>query len=249
MPYGFYISAGGANAQMRRMEVIANNMANVDTVGFKPDQMVFKARFSEAIEQGKATPWTGSLEDVGGGVSLDQVVTKFGQGPLKATGGKLDIAIEGNSFFLVQDGEDSLLTRAGNFSLTSDGTVVNQGGRPVLDDGGTPIQLDPLQRWEVMSDGSIRQGEDQFQLAMVKPTSLRDLVKKGENLFELNEEPTPTPIAERRVKSGFLEMSGVNSMLAMTEMIETTRAMEMNINMMKNHDEMIGGLISRVLKV
>jgi len=68
MPYGLYLSAEGAHAQSKRLEVIAHNLANVDTVGFKRELALFQSRFAEAIEQGMVSPGTGAIEDVGGGV-------------------------------------------------------------------------------------------------------------------------------------------------------------------------------------
>jgi flagellar basal-body rod protein FlgF len=77
MPYGLYISAEGANVQGRRLEVIANNLANVDTVGFKKDLAVFQARYAEGIKQGLVPPDTGAIENEGGGVMSVETVTDF----------------------------------------------------------------------------------------------------------------------------------------------------------------------------
>ena len=147
MPYGLYISAEGAQVQSRRLDVIANNIANVDTVGFKRDLAVMQSRNAEAVERGLVSPagtdpWRG-LNDVGGGVQFRQTVTDFSSGPLKKTGNPSDVALQGDGFFVVRKGQDRLLTRAGNFRLTAAGDLVTQQGYPVLGEGNTPIALEP----------------------------------------------------------------------------------------------------------
>jgi flagellar basal body rod protein FlgG len=92
------------------------------------------------------------------------------------------------------------------------------------------------------------QGTTRQTLAVVKPASLGDLAKTGENLFRPLAETRPVPPAERAVTSGFLEMSGVQPTTEMTSMIEASRMLEANINVMKTQDQMLSGLISRVLK-
>jgi flagellar basal-body rod protein FlgF len=105
VPYGLYISAEGAAAQQRRLEVIANNMANSDTVGFKQDVATFQARYSEAIQRGMASPGDQSINNLGGGVKMFDVATDFSKSNLATTNKQLDFAIPGKGFFHVQ-GED-----------------------------------------------------------------------------------------------------------------------------------------------
>src|SRR4051812_44117515 len=115
MPYGMYISAEGAAAQAQRLEVIANNMANVDTVGFKQDVPTFQARFSEAIQRGQAQPGDRSINDIGGGVKIVGVQTDHSAGEMKRTGNDFDLAINGKGFFHVRgDDGNQYLTRAGD---------------------------------------------------------------------------------------------------------------------------------------
>ena len=247
MPYGLYISAEGAQAQSTLLDVIANNMANVDTVAFKRELAVFQARYAEAIEQGSATPGFGSMEDIGGGIEVRETKTDFSPGPLQHTQNRSDVAIEGEGFFVVQKGEEALLTRAGNFTVAANGRLTTQQGYDVLDDAGTPIIIrDP--RWEITSAGMVRQQGGGQSLALVKPQSLGDLVKVGENLFRPLAEPQPIPPAQRSVESGFLEASGVEPTTEMVAMIQAARALEANINLIKAQDEMLGGLINRAMR-
>ena len=158
VPYGMYLSAAGAQAQTRRLEVVANNLANVDTVGFKRQLAVFQARFAEAIQRGQAKAGSGSINDPGGGVEMVPSKTDFTPGPLKNTKTPTDMAIDGDGFFVVDKGGEHYLTRAGNFRLTDRGQLVTQQGYPVLSENLSPITIDPLAGdWQLAGSGTIRQ--------------------------------------------------------------------------------------------
>ncbi len=160
MPYGLYISAEGAQAQTRRLDVIANNIANVDTVGFKRDLAVMQSRYSEAIERGMASPGEAAQSDIGGGVQFQESVTDFSQGPLRRTGNPTDAALQGDGFFVVRKGQERMLTRAGNFRLKPTGELVTQQGYPVLSEDNTPITINPDGgRWDIGAYGQCHSGE------------------------------------------------------------------------------------------
>jgi flagellar basal-body rod protein FlgF/flagellar basal-body rod protein FlgG len=245
-----YISAEGANAQAERLEVIANNMANVDTVGFKQDVPTFQARFAEAIQKGYATPGDQSINDIGGGVKLMNVATDYSTGDFKRTGNDLDFAIAGKGFFHVKgDDGQQYLTRAGDFATDARGRLVTQNGhRPVLDQSGGEIVLTPNVPWSISPDGFINQAGSLHPLGMSEPQSLNELTKMGNNLFKANGPVRPLELGERNVRQGFLEMSGSSPVRQMMAMIETTRAFEANSRMIQNQDSMLGSLISRVLQ-
>jgi flagellar basal-body rod protein FlgF/flagellar basal-body rod protein FlgG len=245
-----YISAEGAAAQAQRLEVIANNLANVDTAGFKQDLPTFQARFAEAIQQGQAQAGDGSMNDIGGGVKIINVDTDHSNGLLKHTGNDFDLAINGSGFFHVRgDDGQQYLTRAGNFTLDTQGRLVTQNGhRPVLDQGGSEIVLLRDLPWSVSPDGFISQGGAIFALGMSQPESLDELLKIGNNLFQATGNVRPLQLAERNIRQGYLEMSGANPVRQMMAMIETTRAFEANTRMIQNQDTMLGSLISRVLQ-
>lgn len=250
MPYGLYISAEGARAQSQRLEVIANNVANVNTVGFKPDGAAFQARFSEAIQRGHAAPGDRSLHNVGGGVKVIETVTNFAAGRLKETGKDSDLAIIGDGFFQVAgpDGR-TLLTRAGDLRLDHAGRLLTAGGLPVLDTGGSGVQLARNQPWEVSRAGVVLQGEGGAPLALVRPNSLDELTKVGANLFAARGEVQPIPTDAREVRSGFLEMSTANPTRQMMAMIEASRAFEANARMIQTQDAAMEGLVGRLLRV
>jgi flagellar basal-body rod protein FlgF len=247
MPYGLYLSAEGAQAQSTRLDVIAHNLANVDTVGFKRELAILQARYAEAIEEGLSEPGTGGIDDLGGGITVRETKTDYSPGPLKRTGVPTDVAIQGDGFFAVQKDDETLLTRAGNFSLTALGELITQQGYAVLDDSGAPIVVTDAQ-WEISASGAVQQRSGTQDLALVRPESLGDLVRVGENLFRPLSEPRPVPAAERRVSAGHLEMSSVEATTEMTAMIQASRALEANINMMRVQDEMLSGLVNRVMR-
>jgi flagellar basal-body rod protein FlgF len=248
MPYGLYISAEGAYAQSKRLEALANNMANVDTTGFKRDLAIFQARYSEDIERGYDSPGSRSVNDLAGGVVVRETKTDFSAGAMKRTGVPTDMAVGGDGFFMVRRPDGDFLTRAGNFMMTSAGRLVTQDNYPVLSDSGTPIDIDPeLGDWQLTSSGAISQEGNEQNLALVQPRSLGDLAKVGDNLFKALAPPQPVADEQRSVQGGYLEQSDVKPTAEMMELIEASRAFEANINMIKNHDAMATALTERLL--
>ena len=248
MPYGVYLSAAGAHVQSQRMQVLSNNLANVDTLGFKPQETILQARFAELIEEGEVPPGLGGADDIGGGVTIQPTQTRFTVGPMQTTGGKTDFAInDDSSFFVVQRGEQQLLTRAGNFAIDARGRMVTQSGDEVMSADGRPIQLEPNKSFDVGSDGHIRQGGNQWDLMLARPKSMGDVSHLGGNEFKPLAEFDLVPKSERSLKAGMLEHSAVSPTAAMMELIETSRVYEANVRMIQNQDSVMGTLINRVL--
>lgn len=249
MPYGLYLSAEGAHVQSKRLEVLANNLANVDTPGFKRDLAVFQSRLAEATERGMDAPGSGTMNDIGGGVRFGATLTDFSPGPIKHTGLDTDMAIDGDAFFVVRRNDGDYLTRAGNFMVDGQGRLVTQQGDSLVSDSGSPVVIPPEDGpWAVSPDGGIAQGSNVSLLAMVRPQSAGDMVKVGDNLYRPLSTPRPLEPAQRRVMSGHLEASGVKPTLEMMELIEASRAYESNVSMIRNQDQIMGTLIGRVLK-
>lgn len=251
MYYGLYLSAAGAAAQGQKVEVLSNNLANVDTVGFKRELSLLEARDSEAIERGMASRGSSSLSDIGGGTGLNQTSTDFRVGNIRPTGISTDMALEtANSFFVVQHEGEKLLTRAGNFQLGSEGQLQTREGDPVLASDGSPIQIDSKLPWELLPGGVISQAGEIRELALVQSDALSSLVKVGQNLFSCPPKGlSAVPAEARQVRRGVLEMSGVNPIQEMVDLIATQRAFETSTRMIQNHDSMTSSLISRMLRV
>lgn len=251
MAYGMYISAAGADAQSRRVEVLSNNLANVDTPGFKKELAVLTARHSEAIERGEDYAGSRSMNDVGGGIRIRETMTDFRQGVVKKTNLPTDAAIaDDKSFFMVEKGGQKLLTRAGNFRISGQGNLQTQDGYNVLSVDGAPVVLDPSNTLEprFLPEGILAQGSTGTALAMVRPRSMGDLARAGENMFTPLAAVTPTPTGERRVLAEHVEMSGVKPTESMMELIEASRAYEANVRLIQHQDSMLGSLVNRILK-
>ncbi len=126
--------------------------------------------------------------------------------------------------------------------------MMTEGGRfSVLDNGGKPIKLDPQIPWDMLAGGNIDQAGAVTSLGLAKPESLGDLVKVGNNVFRSLAPTESVPSAERDIRQGYLEQSGVSSIREMNTMIETTRAFEANTQLIQHQDSMVGSLLSRVL--
>ncbi len=245
-----YLSAEGAKVQAKRLEFIANNLANVETPGFKRDVPTFQARFAEAIQQGQDYAGSRSNNNVGGGVKLIDVATDFSGGTLRQTKVDTDFAVNGEGFFQVRtpDGE-TLLSRAGNFLVNAQGELITQTGHfSVLDQSGSEIKLNGGQPWSLLPGGVISQGGQNTPIGLQSPQSLGDLVKVGSNTFRSLGTVTPVPVEERNILQGYLEQSSVSTTSEMMSMIETSRAFEANTKLIQHQDGMLSQLLSRVLR-
>ena len=249
MPYGLYISADGAQAQLQRMDVIANNLANVDTTGFKRELGIVQARYAEAAQQGLSAAGAGSIDDLGGGVRLSETKTDFSAGALQHTGNPTDLAIKGDGFFLVRKDDQEMLTRAGNFRLTSGGRIGHPGGIPGARRQPRADRRSTGRR--AMGDEFQRRPPPRRDFADPRPGEAGVVGRSGQDrrkpLSPLGQPRSPAA-GPANVASGYLEMSGVKPTSELIDMLETSRLVEANINMIQTQDQMLNGLISRILK-
>jgi flagellar basal body rod protein FlgG len=191
----------------------------------------------------------GSINDLGGGVRVLATKTDFSPGPLKSTGIPTDFAIQGDGYFVVNKDGHAMLSRAGNFTFNAENQLVDTSGHLVMSDVNAPVTIDPeAGPWQLTPDGGILQSGDVTPLALVRPKSPGDLAKHGENLFLPLGPTEPLDAEERSVVGGTLETSGIKPTMEMMELIESTRAFEANVNMIRSYDQMIDTLVSRVLK-
>jgi flagellar basal-body rod protein FlgF len=249
MPYGLYMSAAGAETQSWRMQVLSNNLANVDTTGFKRELAIPQARAAEAIEQGLVSADQADRNNIGGGVSIRETITEHAVGNFRDTGRTTDMALANNEhFFAVQGDDELLLTRSGNFDFDGSGVLRTQQGKEVLGTGG-PIVADPTLPVTIMPDGRILQNNAEINRVRIEqPTSLGDLVRLGGNAFRSLAETNTVAQADTQIMSGFVETSAVSPTTEMMDLIETSRAYEANIKMIQNQDHITGELLSRVMR-
>lgn len=218
---------------MARMQMVANNIANANTTGFRTEGMMF-SEFVRTL--GADEP---SLSMAAARIRM----TDFAQGALARTGGDFDLAIEGEGFFLVRAPDDDRLTRAGAFTPDADGNLVTAQGWPVLDAGGAPLFV-PVGAGAVSiaPDGTISaDGQPVGQIGIVLPadaaamTRLDGVSFRADGGFE--------PAANARVLQGYLESSNVDPVFELARMIEVQRTYEMGQSFLEREDERIRNVI------
>ena len=247
MIYGLYLSAQGAAIQSLRQDVIANNLANASTNTFKRDMVRAQAHNPFDFKQSAASmfPAHGGLKNLPGGVTPLDVATDFSPATFTATKQPLDLALAERGFFQVTDGKQTWLTRNGQFTINEKQQLVTRDhGLKVLITTGTPFGgLDQSVPLEIMPDGTVMQAGDNFgKLAVVEPVAYPQLQKTGNNLYTTQGRVLPAKVVD--VKSGYLEASGVKPMVEMVELIESERALESNVNMIKYQDDSLGKLLA-----
>jgi flagellar basal-body rod protein FlgG len=238
---GIYTSALGMITNMQRMDVITQNMANINTTGFKRDHVV-SHEFSDVLMARMNDPGLRMFRNwpigyVNPGVFVDDVFTAFTQGPLQQTNNPLDLAIAGQGFFTVYLDGETLFTRDGTFTLgggmlmTHEGALVQgQNGNISLPEGYIVIN----------EDGSIFvNGEyiDSLLMTSFTPEGLHSLRKMQDNFFRASDYTEGTQIPfEGLISQGFLEGSNVNIVREMVEMITLQRAYDTNARMITMQD-------------
>lgn len=214
----------------RRMEIAANNLANVSTTGFRADVLV--------TEQFTRRPAASADEPHDVRFVRDITVARdMRQGAITVTGEPFDVAIDGEGFFMAMGPAGVAYTRNGAFTMSADGTLVTGDGYPVLDSGGAPIQFDAQgQRPTIGHDGAISVGGNEVGrigvAAFQRPGALS---RMGDSLWEANGQ-TPEAFTGRVVQ-GALEESNVQPVLELTRLIEISRAYENAARIVSNADQ------------
>jgi len=247
MNYGMYVSAAGALANSYRQDVIANNLANVETVAFKRDLALMRARGTEADLKGQRRFTTAMLEGIGGGTFGLPTFTDFSAASLEATGNPYDLALAGPGFFQVLDGAKTNYTRDGRFMIDEKGRLATVTGHlAVLSDEGDPIVLDRNLDFSVNESGVISQGSEIVaRLGIVDFEDTSTLRKQGDNFITALAGNVPHGVGSC-VKQKHLESSGVNAIEQLTEMIRAQRMFQTNISMLQLQDQTLGLAVSRL---
>ncbi|SFK91045.1 flagellar hook-basal body complex protein [Shimia haliotis] len=212
----------------REMTVIANNIANAATTGYRAEGVTF----TEFVH---AEPGMESLSMAKANVQSTSMV----QGAMTQTAGTFDFAVEGDGFFMVETPDGERLTRAGNFTPNAQGDLVNFDGHLVLDAGGAPIFIPPdATSIDVGSDGTISaDGQLVGQIGVFEPVDRTTLNRQSGVLFESPD--GSEPVENPRVLQGFLENSNVNPIEQITRMIQVQRAYEMGQSFSETEDNRI----------
>lgn len=232
-----YIALSRQTALRREMAVVANNVANMNTTGFKREMMVYQA-YTEKV------PFTNKMDFV-----IDQgTASDFGQGGLIVTHNTFDLAINGPGYFQVDDGNATRFTRNGTFTLDGNNRLVTQQGYPVLDTQGNPIVI-PGGRSDltVSQDGLVKLGADPVgQLGVYEFDDERALRKAHNSLFETDQQARPAE--NSKVMQGMIEGSNVSGIKEMTSLIEVQRAYEAVKGMIDREDKRQETIIQRLAR-
>ncbi|MBN1498110.1 MAG: flagellar basal-body rod protein FlgF [Spirochaetes bacterium] len=273
---GIYTGASGMIAQQARLDVVANNLANVDKTGFKKDLAVFKA-FPDMLirrinESGLGITPAGSYDTMpyvgklGTGVEVNEVYTDFDQGALQRTENDFDLALDGRGFLTVMTERGERYTRNGAFTINQEGILMNHNGYPVLGENGIiRVQHNNFivnERGEIIINSAVDPNSlvsmsnndwsqpivfDRLKLADFE--KIRELKKEGDSLWKETEySGPPLPPQNIKVVQGFLEKSNVNMIREMVDMIEVQRSYEANQKAVQAHDAELGRLINEVAR-
>lgn len=224
-----YIGMNGAQSAMRRLQIITNNLANVNTTGFRSDSEVVKPY--NVTDNGMQTRIYSSV---------DSSYINFEHGPILNTARNLDVAIAGDGFIAVQSksGQEGL-TRAGNLELSRDGFLMTNTGQMVLGNNG-PINIPQAQRVDIAADGTISailMDENDVvildRIMLVNPDT-KSLEKREDGLFYVNDDTPVKRDIKVQLLTGSLEGSNVNPIETMTQLIDLSRNYEMHTSMLKH---------------
>lgn len=245
---GLYTGASGMVAEAMRTDVISNNLANANTAGYKKDVAVskdFASILISRVNDGANVPVIGSL---GLGTVIDEVATIHSAGAMRITGNDFDLAVEGRGYFTVQTPQGPRYTRNGTFGQNAQGELITSDGYPVLGQNGT-IRIQQGAKMVVGNDGSIAvDGQPAGRLQMAEFVDEKQLIKEGGSLYNVSPGQTPQT-ATGGVRQGFLEMSNVNVVGEMVNLISNYRAYEINGKVVQSHDQLIGKAVNEVGKL
>lgn len=236
-----YTGASGMLAKWTEVDVISNNLANVNTPGFKKHEVLFKEEprfqmhrlFDAIIETPRGEldnrPYIG---DMGTGVRVKGEWVDFAQGAVKATGNPLDLAIWGDGFFEVERDGRKFYTRAGNFTLNGNGELVTLNGDRVIGADGAPVVVGAAQMLKVQDNGLLvdQTGAALGQISLVTFENMQQLSKVGDNLFMETRGSGPSSPAPREtvIRQGYLETANADVVKEMVRLIVANRAYEAN---------------------
>ncbi len=243
-----YVALSRQITLQRELDISANNLANMNTTGFKFEQLLVNAQpGAPAYDDPIRTPANFAYDN---GVGRD-----FSQGTLTQTGSPLDLAIDGEgAFFTVSGPKGTAYTRDGTFTLSADGTIMTQNGYVVQGDGG-PITLDPKKgEPSISADGIISQSsqgqtERVGKLAVVRINNLSDLSKNGDGTYSLTSNAAAAPALDAHVRQGFIEASNVNPMSEITKLVQINRAYSSLANLVEQNASLSKSAIERLGRV
>ena len=239
-----YIGLSRQMTLRRELDIVANNIANADTTGFKVEQLMVGTEVGERARNEMVRPGVSFVLD--NGVGRD-----FGQGAMAQTGRDLDFGIDGEGvFFTVDDGTGEAYTRDGAFTLDPEGRLVTEGGMAVQGDGGDIIVDSSKGPISVGEDGTISQDDLPIgRLSLARFEALSALSKDGDGLYRNRSNAQPVEATGAQVRQGMLEGSNVNPLIEVTNLIEISRAYESVSKMIENTNDLSRRAVERLGRV
>ncbi|MDO5705301.1 MAG: flagellar hook-basal body complex protein [Paracoccus sp. (in: a-proteobacteria)] len=234
MDNAIYAALTRQSGLMNEMRVVANNVANANTTGFRREGVIFSEHLSALDRRGD----TLSMANARGRL------VDLSQATLSQTNGTFDVAIEGEGFFMVQTPEGNRLTRAGAYMVSDEGELMNAEGHRLLDEGQAPIAIPGgTGSIAIGADGTISAaGQPIAQIGVFAEPPREELTWTGGTLFVPQGEVEP--MENPRVRQGFLEESNVNPIHEISRMIEVQRAYELGQSFLDREDQRIRNVIS-----
>jgi flagellar basal body rod protein FlgG len=231
-------------AQGDRLAILANNLANVTTAGYKADRLEF---FQPLFSPHAAGPVTSAGPAAPLPAAVSRTRTEFSAGPMRQTGNPLDLALDGAGFFVVSTSAGPRLTRAGAFARSTDGLLTAADGAPVLARNMQTMKVPENETINVDATGMVRAGASTVgQLLIVAPRDPSPLVKDGGTRFAPPDSMPLEPASDPRVVQGALEQSNVNPVLTLVEMIDALRVYEAAQRAARSLDETLGRAVNDV---
>lgn len=238
MDNAIYASLTRQSGLMAEMRTVANNIANANTTGFRREGVIFAEHLTALDRRGDTLSMAHAR-----GRMLD-----LNQGVLTETNNNLDLAIEGDGFFLVEAPEGLRLTRAGAFMPSAEGELMTADGHRLLDEGQAPIILPAgASSVAVGADGTLSSNGLPFgRIGLFNAPEGVNLTHEGGTAFSI--EGDPEPVEEARIRQGFLEESNVDPIFEITRMIEVQRAYELGQSFLDREDQRIRGAITAMTR-
>jgi flagellar basal-body rod protein FlgF len=251
MIYGMYLSATGLITASHQQDVIANNLANAETGGFKRQleiqtQRQVESKVAQSLGQGNSL-----LDNIGGGQLTGPTYTDFTAGDLEDTANNFDTAITGQGFFAVKDGDQTRLTRNGSLMIDKQGHLITTAGQQVLDSKRQPITLSGFAQSQlrIETDGSIKSGRDTIaQIGLFQPDNPQSLHAVGRNMYGFGTDTKLNP-ADARLQHNMLEKANVDPTTELTRLMESQRLLEANANMIRYQDQSLSRAVNDVGKI
>lgn len=240
---GVYIAATGMLAETQRQDVIANNLANATTTGFRRS-VTTATPFAQTLLSNMSAPGTPAIGTLTRGAQLEGVTMLDTQGSLRATGNPLDLGLVGNGFFAIDTAAGRRYTRDGTFTIAADGRLVTKTGEAVAGVGGA-ITLTRGAPVDVAADGTVTQDGAIRGRLLITALAAESVTSEGGSRFN----GTATGADGTRVRQGHLEASSVNVVSEMVELIRTMRSFEANQKAAQSHDEALQQSVGRVGRV